>query len=58
VSGAIIFDKGHDPFETMESLQDVRNYFQRISPTSIAELLTDKQAEQLLARPTLTLVSV
>jgi kynurenine 3-monooxygenase len=58
VSGAIIFDKGQDPFETMESFQDVQNYFQRVSPTSIARLLTDEQAEQLLASPTSTLVSV
>jgi hypothetical protein len=58
VSGAFIFDKGHDPFVEMKSTQDMQAYFEMLSPTSLCKLMTGDEAEQILAQPTFTLVSV
>jgi kynurenine 3-monooxygenase len=58
VSGAIIFDKGQDPFAGMQSSQDVLDYFQGLSPNSLGKLMTEPDAAQLLASPTSTLLSV
>jgi kynurenine 3-monooxygenase len=58
VSGAFAFDKGHDPFVEMKAIQDVQAYSEMLSPTSLCKLMTADEAEQILAQPTSTLVSV
>lgn len=58
VSGAIIFNRGHDPFVGMTSVSDVKDYFERLCPTSLARVISDTEAAELLARPTSTQVSV
>jgi kynurenine 3-monooxygenase len=58
LSGVIVFDKGQDPFVNMNSPQDVKNWFQELCPSSLAKLVSDKEAAQLLARPTSTTLAV
>ncbi|CAB9520680.1 Kynurenine 3-monooxygenase [Seminavis robusta] len=58
VSGAIIFDKGSDPFATMTEPHQVQDYFAQLSPEELAFLVSDEEADALLNRPTATLLSV
>lgn len=59
VSGALIFDKGQDPFRTMKLSNDVYEWLQQINPCgTLSKLVSEKEAAQLLARPVSTTVSV
>jgi kynurenine 3-monooxygenase len=59
VSGALIFDKGRDPFREMKSSEDVYEWFQQIDRSSaLSKLISNKEAAQLLARPVSTTLSV
>ena len=58
VTGAIVFEKGQDPFKDMTSAKQVHEYFQRMAPKDLGRLMTESQAAELFTRPTSTLVSV
>eukprot|EP00565_Helicotheca_tamesis_P005030 CAMPEP_0185724012 /NCGR_PEP_ID=MMETSP1171-20130828/633_1 /TAXON_ID=374046 /ORGANISM="Helicotheca tamensis, Strain CCMP826" /LENGTH=431 /DNA_ID=CAMNT_0028391783 /DNA_START=43 /DNA_END=1338 /DNA_ORIENTATION=- len=58
LSGAFIFPKGKDPFVDLKTAQDVMDYFENLSPESMAPLITPELAQGLLDRPTSTLLSV
>jgi len=59
VSGAFVFPKEKDPFKTvMKSPVDVIKFFQSNFPASAAKLLSNEEAENILARPTSKLSSI
>lgn len=58
LNGAFVFEKGHDPFREMKSLQDVQEYFEKLSPKSLAKLVSQEEAARILNHPATSLVTV
>lgn len=58
LSGAFVFDKDYDPIQGLKSPQDVQDYFEKVSPTSLAKLITLDEAKRLLEQPASSLVTV
>lgn len=57
VSGALIFDKGQDPFADMKTGRQVHEWLMRICPT-LSQLVTEDEATKLLHRPVSTTIAV
>jgi len=61
-SAAFVFDfqafGDQDPLETLQTPQEVKDYFQELAPKSLAKLVTDKEVADLLKRPTSSMVTV
>jgi kynurenine 3-monooxygenase len=57
ISGALIFDKGQDPFQGMTSSQQVLDWFQKECPV-LSQFISEKEAAQLIQRPASTTIAV
>jgi kynurenine 3-monooxygenase len=50
-TGVFIYPVGEDPIHKMKTTQEVRGYFNQLSPESLAKFIGEEEAETLLTRP-------
>jgi kynurenine 3-monooxygenase len=50
-SGVFIYPAGEDPLSGMRKVEEVKEYFNKLSPESLCKFISDEEAEVLLTRP-------